>query len=227
MKILIVDNNINSDSWGSFDLQTMARLAPEATISTKRAPQGDLPSNISIYDRIILSGSKTRALEDAPWIDQLIDLIKKAIDLKKPLLGICYGHQALVRAIGGKEHLAESKIPEYGWTKINVFEVCPLFNQIPDYFYSFSAHQDEVVTLPPGTQHVASSEDCSIQAFQLENSPIFGIQFHPEKNLQEAEKILTNRKKMRNSPPLLNPDKGEKLYQPIIGETLFRNFFSL
>src|SRR4051794_3821352 len=121
MKILIIDNNIDRDCWGSSDLRRMVRAAWVSTSYVsyvRRAPQDDLPKDLSSFDRIIVSGSKTSVLEEAPWIERLIEFIKKAIELRKPYLGICYGHQLLVRAVSDKTTLAKAKNPEIGWTKI-------------------------------------------------------------------------------------------------------------
>lgn len=226
MRILIIDNTIDLDSWGSPDLRRLAHLAPDATIEVRRAPQQDLPKSPRNYDRIILSGSKTSALDDSPWINDLFEFIQKAIDLNKPFLGVCYGHQALVRTLGGnKSFVRKSKTPEFGWTEIHTVQDSPLTKGLSSNFFSFSAHFEEVAQLPAGVKRLAYSEGCEIQACQFEDRPIFGIQFHPEKSINEGEKILKLREKERNPLQLLNPKKGSDLYNPKVGETLFNNFF--
>jgi GMP synthase-like glutamine amidotransferase len=228
MKILIIDNTIDVDCWGSKDLCHLAQLAPNPTIYVRRAPQQDLPKSPSAYDAIIVSGSKTSAMADEPWIDQLLEFIKKAIALKKPFLGVCYGHQALVRAVGGnKSFVRKAATAEFGWTQINVTEPSSLLRGMPDSFYTFSAHFEEVAELPRGMRQLATSEDCSIQACQLEKLPIFGIQFHPEKSIAEAEKILLERKKKGTPAVLLNPTRSKELYNPQLGEALFKNFLQV
>jgi len=227
MKILIIDNNIDKECWGSPDLCRMAQLAPQKnsiqnSIFVRRAPQEDLPKSPLGFDRVIVSGSKTSALEDAPWIDQLLDFINKTIELRIPFLGVCYGHQALARALGGKDFVRKSSTPETGWTKIQILEPSTLFKGLPSSFYSFSAHLEEISDLPSGMKRLAFSEGCRIQACQLENFPVFGIQFHPEKNLEGAKRILAQ--KSKRELPLLNPHRSEELYNPKIGELLFKNF---
>jgi GMP synthase (glutamine-hydrolysing) len=225
MKILIIDNNIDPDCWGSRDLCRLAIQTPGATVQVRRAPHEDLPKSPETFDKIIVSGSKTSAMEDAVWIEGLVQFIKRAIDLKKPFLGVCYGHQVLNRALGGKELVRKASEPEFGWTQIRQLdEPSPLFRNIANSFYSFSAHYDEVSQLPSGMRKLASSEACDIQACQLEKLPIFGIQFHPEKNLSEALRILSVRKKTKDPKVLLHPNRSEELYNPKLGEIIFSNF---
>lgn len=227
MRVLIIDNNIDQDAWGSSDLCRFARLASGASVFVRRAPQGDLPKSPTGFDRVIVSGSKTSALEDAPWINQLFEFIKKTIAHQIPFLGVCYGHQALVRALGSKEHLRKADSAEFGWTQIQVQEQSPLMKGLPNQFFSFSAHFEEVHLLPRGMKRLASSEACQIQACQLENRPVYGIQFHPEKSIQEADKILLERKKKKIPKILLHPNESQKLYDPKIGDILFKNFFEV
>lgn len=227
MKILIIDNNIDQDCWGASDLRQIAVKAPGATVYVRRAPHGDLPKNPALFDRIIVSGSKTSALDDAPWIEQLIEFTKRAIDRRKPFLGICYGHQTLVRALGGKGLLRKSAQPEYGWTEIEQIESSDLLKDLPQKFFSFSAHFEEASDLPSGMRRLAQSPACSIQATQLESFPIYGLQFHPEKTISEAKRILSEAKKKKEPAVLLRADQSDQLFNPQVGEILFKNFLAL
>jgi GMP synthase (glutamine-hydrolysing) len=227
MRILIIDNNIDQDCWGSSDLCRMVRIASNASIYVRRAPHEDLPASPAGFDRIIVSGSKTSALDDAPWINQLIEFIKKTVANRIPYLGVCYGHQALARALGSKHNVRKASSPEYGWTHIQTLEPSVLLKGIPSSFYSFSAHYDEVCLLPAGMKRLAFSEACKIQACQLENFPIFGIQFHPEKSIDEAKKLLSDRKKKGDPPNLLHPNQSDELFDPKVGETIFKNFLEI
>jgi GMP synthase-like glutamine amidotransferase len=116
---------------------------------------------------------------------------------------------------------------EYGWTRIELLSDSPLTRGVKKEFYSFSAHFDEVCSLPPGIKRLARSADCEIQACQLEDAPVFSIQFHPEKNIEDAKKTFADRRKKGTPKRLLHADESEKYYQPELGETLFRNFFRL
>ncbi len=228
MKILIVDNNIDQNCWGASDLRQLALAsAPGSTVYVRRAPHGDLPKNADGYDRVIVSGSKTSALEDAPWIDALLEFIRRTVDQRKPLLGVCYGHQSLVRALGGKQTVRKAEEAEIGWTQIEVLEDDPLLKGIPKSFYSFNAHYDEVATLPGALKRLARSSACELQAVRVRELPAFGIQFHPEKDAADAKKTFAETLKKSARQALLHPKESEKLYDPAIGKTLFTNFLAL
>ena len=194
------------------------------TTWVRRAPQGDLPRNLRRFDRVIVSGSKTDAIEQASWIDRLLDLIREAVAVKIPYLGVCFGHQMLARALGEVTGLRKSQRPEYGWVEVRNLEQSPLTRDLPRQFYSFAAHFDEVSVVPAGFRVLANSECCSVQACQLANLPVYGIQFHPEKNLEEGEKILQVRDDMQVPKELLNRHRGHLLYNPDVGRILIRNF---
>ncbi|MEK6705811.1 MAG: type 1 glutamine amidotransferase [Bdellovibrionota bacterium] len=231
MKLLIIDNNIDLDSWGAEDIrrniEPLAGMPADMTVYLRRAPHNDLPSEPTLFDFIIISGSKTSALDDAPWVSDLEDFIRRAIDAKKRLLGICYGHQVIARALGGKRCVRVAPVAEFGWVMVETLKPSDIFNGLPKTFYTFSSHFDEVAVLPKGMECLARSEHCQIQAFQLEGFPVFGIQFHPERNIDEANSLFDEIKKTGTPKLLLNPDKGASLYDPKVRETIFRNFLTL
>jgi GMP synthase (glutamine-hydrolysing) len=227
MRVLIIDNTIDPISWGSHELVKYGKLVPGATLHVRRAPHDDLPKSPEGWDRVIVSGSKTSAMEDAPWIERLLEFIRRTVDMKKPYLGVCYGHQSLVRALGGKERVRLADRNEHGWSKIRLLEDSALTQGLKKEFYSYSSHYDEVYSLPQGMRKLASSEDCDIQACQLERLPVFGIQFHPEKTADDAKKSLGEHQKKGKPEYLLYPNDTDKLYQPEVGETIFGNFFKL
>jgi GMP synthase (glutamine-hydrolysing) len=227
MKVLLIDNTIDLDSWGSPELRNLVQLAPGVTIHTRRAPHGDLPASPRGYDRIILSGSKTSALDDAPWIETLHRFVGKALDESIPYLGVCFGHQTLARVVSGQSKVCrKAQTPEIGWTKIEIVGESDLFEGLPRQFYSFSSHYEEVSELPSSLKNFARSLDCAIQAFQLEGKPVYGIQFHPEKDIPSADKTFAAKKKspQTKNDPLLHAGQSKKYFNPSVGETIFKNF---
>jgi GMP synthase (glutamine-hydrolysing) len=235
VRILIVDNNIEPDYWGGADFRRFASLMPGATFYVRRAPHDDLPKSPRGFDKVILSGSLTSAMEDAPWISRLHQFSTETVHAGIPLLGVCYGHQTLARVVSdwaGEKTVQvcrKAKVPEIGWTEIHLTGESKLFTGLPETFYSFSTHYDEVGTLPGQLKKIAHSKDCAIQGFQLEDKPVFGIQFHPEKGIPSAEKCFREKRECPKSKndPLLHPDKSKQLFDESVGKIIFMNFFNL
>jgi GMP synthase-like glutamine amidotransferase len=224
MKILLIDNTMDTDCWGSNDVSRFLLTRPDITVHTRRAPHGDLPRDLAQYDRLVLSGSRTSCLEKGHWIDQLDQAVKTFLNLGRPFLGICYGHQTLCRVVGDRTHLRIGTTPEFGWTEILQTEKNSLFTGLPEKFHSFSSHYEEVSSLPKGMRSFAKSERCTIQAVQLEGKAVFGIQFHPEKLEDEGNQSLEKRMNERKKDGLLGYGKSKSLYNSAVGSTLFQNF---
>jgi GMP synthase-like glutamine amidotransferase len=226
VRILVVDNNVMPSYWGARDLIRMIPRDSGATIFVRRGPQGDLPGEAQGFDRIVVSGSLTRAEDTAPWTFELENLLRDAAERGVPVLGICYGHQIIARAFGGIRSVGKARTPEHGWTRITTALDRSITRGLPKTFHSFSAHYDEVSGLPDGFECLASSEACRIQAMQHRSKPIYGLQFHPEKTAEEGRVSYEALLKKGEGKNFLNPRGGSKLYDPRIGETLFRNFIS-
>lgn len=132
------------------------------------------PEELASAAGIILSGGPQSVYEKgSPQADP------KILELGVPVLGLCYGHQWVAHALGGKVAPAQTK--EYGETRIGVTdEGNPLFRGLPRQQTVWMSHGDEVQKLPDGFSVSASSDACAIAAFAHESKNIFGIQFHIE-----------------------------------------------
>ncbi len=236
MKILLVDNTRNRDSWGSSDLCEALQASQACTISVRRAPHEDLPPlrELSRFDRLVLSGSRTSATDSEPWVLRLQELISRSIESGLPILGVCYGHQILARVLGSilegspsQPWVRRSTTPEFGWTEIHRTP-CPggvdLMDGLPGRFYSFSAHYDEVIALPAAAETLAFSRGCRIQGYRLRDKPVFGIQFHPERTAEAGERSIREAKRADPKLTALHPGKGRKLHSRQVAHTIFGNF---
>jgi len=232
MKVLLVDSNIMKEFWGAEDIRRYLDLQG-ITVSTRRGPEQDLPKNVREYDKIILSGSLANITDELDWSIELENFVLKAIDASIPVLGICYGHQLLCRALRRKEGFTAKETvkfadqPEFGWSEIRRTDKSMLFDNLPKSFYSFSSHFEEVGQLPKNAKKTAESTLCGIQGFELENKPVFGIQFHPEKTWEEGQEALEAQRQKKNSQTLLECPSGKKGYSKTIVQTLFGNFLKL
>ena len=130
---------------------------------------------------IIVTGSPASANDPDPWVTRSEDFLKRAADQAVPIYGICFGHQHVARAFGGRI----DKNP-YGWELGTVtVSLTPdgrrdaLFSTVPKSFPAQQSHGEIVTALPPGATALAHNESCLYQAFSLETH-IWGTQFHPE-----------------------------------------------
>ncbi|WP_251342137.1 type 1 glutamine amidotransferase [Haloplanus halophilus] len=147
---------------------------------------GDLPPGFA-YDGAVVTGSRASVYWDEPWIDDLLDWIGEAADRGLPILGVCYGHQALATALGGRVEAMDDI--EIGYREIDRADD-PLFAGVDAPLVAFETHSDRVVDLPPGATLLAENER-GVQAFR--RGDCWGVQFHPEYDRDSAERV-TRRK---------------------------------
>ena len=134
---------------------------------------------------IILSGGPCSVYDkDAPNCDQ------RVFDMGLPVLGICYGLQLMVHALGGKVRGADKR--EYGHANVEITQDSRLFDAIPTKLSVWMSHGDEAVELPSGFRLMASSPN-AVAAIQNPEKKMWAVQFHPEvHHTQSGTAILRN-----------------------------------
>ncbi|MGV3526139.1 MAG: type 1 glutamine amidotransferase [Candidatus Sericytochromatia bacterium] len=127
---------------------------------------------------VLISGSVRGIYENPPWLNAVADLIRQAHALSVPLLGICFGHQLLAHALGGRAE----KAPAWEFGTLPVFaypgQTHPWLAGFEDGTLTVQTHQDQVVSLPPGAVPLLFSRQTAYQAFSV--GSCLGVQFHPE-----------------------------------------------
>ncbi len=132
------------------------------------------------YDRVFLSGSERSVFEEADWILAQLDFVRRCADRRMPIMGVCFGHQMIVRALYGKDALKRREIPEVGWRDIR-FNDHWLFDGFSSPLPTFNFHYDEVIAdRMRDFDVIAESDDCPVQAIIHKDLPLVGVQFHPE-----------------------------------------------
>ncbi len=122
---------------------------------------------------LILSGGPASVYaEGAPRLDP------ELLELGIPVLGICYGMQAIVLQLGGKVEGAE--VGEFGRSRLTVAETGRLLAGQPDDQACWMSHRDTVYEPPPGFTALASSTESPVAAIEDVERGIYGIQYHPE-----------------------------------------------
>ncbi|MGB1287053.1 MAG: glutamine-hydrolyzing GMP synthase [Aggregatilineales bacterium] len=99
-------------------------------------------------------------------------------DTEKPILGICYGMQALTDAFGGE--VAASQEREYGQAILQHHQESALLAGLPETVRVWMSHGDRIETPPPGFEAVASSDNSPCAVIARTEKHLYGVQFHPE-----------------------------------------------
>ena len=139
-------------------------VAHDATLEevARRRPSG-----------IILSGGPASVYEEgAPVLNPHL------LDAGVPVLGICYGQQAMARALGGVVEATGAR--EYGKTDLRVVEPGVLFREAPIEQTVWMSHSDTVVSPPEGFRVTARTEGTPAAGFEDPQRGLYGVQFHPE-----------------------------------------------
>ncbi len=105
-------------------------------------------------------------------------LRSELLELGIPVLGICYGMQAMVLQLGGRVEAAE--VGEFGRSRLTVKEHGRLLEGLPAEQSCWMSHRDTVFEPPPGGAALASSSESPVAAFEDTARGLYGIQFHPE-----------------------------------------------
>lgn len=135
---------------------------------------------------IILSGGPSSIYDEgAPSLDSGV------LDLGIPVLGICYGMQAMSHCLHGR--VAKAPTREYGHKIIDIVNGDSLLHGLPKKSRVWMSHGDRVERLPRGFTVLASSDTCETAAVRHADKPLFGLQFHPEvHHTSHGDKILGN-----------------------------------
>ncbi|MFA6018368.1 MAG: type 1 glutamine amidotransferase [Patescibacteria group bacterium] len=140
---------------------------------------------ISEFDAVIIGGSGEFYVSD--WsipeqLDSIVSVIKEARKLRKPIFGICFGHQLLAHALGGevRKDVAKQETGTFEITCTEAASVDEIFSLMPKEFLAQEGHKDHVVRLPSGAIHLARTTRSEYQAFVMPGERIYGVQFHPE-----------------------------------------------
>lgn len=159
---------------------------------------GELPSGPHDAEGWLITGSRHGAYEDHPWIPPLERLIREIVAARVPLVGICFGHQIIAQALGGRvaKHPGGWSVgrTEYDWNGETV---------------ALNAwHQDQVVERPEGATVVATSPFCENAAL-LYGDRAFTVQAHPEFTSPFVAEMIEKRGRGLVPDPLLDAAKAQ------------------
>jgi GMP synthase-like glutamine amidotransferase len=136
------------------------------------------PRDVEDYGAVLLLGGAMHADQEAdhPWLRHEDELIRRLLDRRVPVLGVCLGGQLLAKAVGAR--VGPAPEPEIGWFEVELVRPDdPVLGALPPRFHAFQWHF-YAFEVPAGGLELARSAACP-QAFRLGESA-WGVQFHPE-----------------------------------------------
>lgn len=178
------------------------------TFQTFRVVEGEFPASVRACDGWLITGSRHGTYEDHPWIPPLEAFIRDAFAAHVPVVGICFGHQIVAQAMGGRvERYTE------GWA-VGATE------------YDFAGqrltlnawHRDQVTKVPEGARVVASNDFCANAAL-LYDDRAFTVQAHPEFRPEFVDGLMQTRGK-GVVPDALMAEATARLANPIHDRTM-------
>lgn len=156
---------------------------------------GQWPSRPEDFDGFVVTGSSAGVYEDAPWIGELLDWLRAAKGRTR-LVGVCFGHQAMAQAFGGKV----IKSPK-GWgVGLHSYQVASLEPWMRPAAHGFAipaSHQDQVVEPPPHAHVVAGEDFAPYAALAYDDQPAISFQGHPEFAPAYASALIESRREER------------------------------
>ena len=183
--------------YGDFDSWTLNGLGSgKNAIRVIDAEHGDQLPDADKCSGVVVTGSHDMVTDNLPWSVRVAEWIPVLMDREVPFLGICYGHQLLAHALGGKVGF-NPKGTEVGTVDINLLPECaddPLFQSVPSTFPVHATHRQTVITLPEGAVRLAMNRFEPNHAFRV-GKCAWGVQFHPEYTADIMRSYIMNEKK--------------------------------
>ena len=146
---------------------------------------GVLPDSIHDAEGWLITGSKFGAYEDHAWIPPLEDFLRAAYAASVPIVGICFGHQILAQALGGKVEKFQG-----GWS-VGGVDYRLAASDEPVHLIAW--HQDQVTEKPEEAEVVGSTEFCRFAALAY-GDKAWSIQPHPEFDGEFASDLMEARR---------------------------------
>ncbi|WP_084420747.1 type 1 glutamine amidotransferase [Henriciella litoralis] len=187
MKLTILETGLPPEAiradWPRYPAMFESLIKPHMpgfTCESVAVSSGDDFPDLDGIDAILVTGSAAGVYEQHPWMGPLLNFIQRAAAKKTPQIGVCFGHQAIAKALGGRVEKSDK-----GWgLGRHVYDIIERPDWMGDYrgetFSLGVSHQDQVLSLPPGAQVVARSDFTPFAVLDYGAVPAISFQGHPE-----------------------------------------------
>lgn len=197
---------------GTYDAMMRTMIGGKNTIfKSWDVYKGEFPDKVDGCDGWIITGSKSSAYETDDWILNLRNLIIEIYAAKVPLVGICFGHQVIAKALGGQ-------VVDTGEFVMGIREY-----DFQGKKYHFPAtHGDQVKKLPPKDKNIrltvlGTAGYCKYMALKY-GETVFSTQVHPE----FTREYLVDAMALRNAEPEKRIHSDSKIMVDYINKFLLR-----
>jgi GMP synthase (glutamine-hydrolysing) len=172
---------------------------PPETLDVVRPFEAEVPAaSLDGASGLTIGGSALSVFYAIPKYREFEELLRTARSRGLPMLGICFGAQAIADVFGGRV-IRDTAHAEYGTieveNRLRGWE--NLFGETPERFTAQAWHRDRIVRVPQGALELAWSQGDVLQAFAFVGERIWGVQFHPERDMETFQHLL----KTRSDPP--------------------------
>jgi GMP synthase (glutamine-hydrolysing) len=165
---------------------------PGVVWTTINCLEDALPTEVDAYDGYLITGGKYSVFEDLDWQYNLFDFIKSLFNASKPLVGICYGHQAIAHALGGQVDRSDK-----GWgvgvKQTSIVDQPSWIGHPLKVIDLLSMHQDQVIQMPMDAKCFLSDQFCRFAGYYIDNR-VLAIQQHPEFTPELCRDLIVGRK---------------------------------
>lgn len=170
-------------------VQLLQPLRPAWTFEVVPVKDGVLPASPQAFDAHVVTGSPASVNDDRlPWIGPLLDFIRALHAARQPLIGLCFGHQAVARALGGQvaRHPAGWGL---GTATTHWQQALPWMQPAQSTTTLMAAHNEQVTRMPPGAECLGGNDFCQMGSMLI-GQHIWTTQYHPEMPLAFMRALL-------------------------------------
>jgi GMP synthase (glutamine-hydrolysing) len=143
---------------------------------------------------VIVTGSAASVTERAPWILRAEEYLARAVEQNQAVLGICFGHQLLGQALGGRVE-RNPRGREMGTVKLTIVDDDPILDRSIEPALAHATHVDSVTVAPASARLLASSKLEPHAALRF-GERAWGVQFHPEFDAQVMADYIESRREL-------------------------------
>ncbi len=177
-----------AEQFGDYPMMVQKMLGFGFETESHDVQAGELPDP-GDHDAVLITGSPAGVYEPLPWIPGLLDFIRAAKGSR--MVGICFGHQAMAEALGGRVEKSNR-----GWgAGLHRYEIArrePWMDGETS-VAAPASHQDQVVVQPPGTEVFLQSKFTPFAGLAWTGRPAISFQFHPEFSPAFAKALIEKR----------------------------------